>query len=75
MYLDETRINSHAAPERIWVDEDGMDGWKRSSRKGERLIIVHAGTACTINGSPNAAKGSSQKQNLLSMMNAQHFLE
>ena len=39
VYLDETWINSHAAPERIWVDEDGSGGWKRPSGKGERLII------------------------------------
>ena len=41
--LDETWLNSHAAPERLWVDCDGSGGWRRPSCKGQRLIILHAG--------------------------------
>ena len=45
IYLDETWTNSHSTPERIWVDRDGCGGWGRPSEKGERLIIIHAGSA------------------------------
>ena len=43
VYLDETWVNSHMAPEQIWVDQDGRGGWKRPSGKGQRLITLHAG--------------------------------
>ena len=43
VFLDETWVNSHVAPERIWIDEDGSGGWKRPSGRGRRLIILHAG--------------------------------
>ena len=45
VFLDETWTNSHAAPEKLWVDRDGTGGWRRPSGKGERLIIVHAGSS------------------------------
>lgn len=32
------------ASEKIWVDKDGSGGWKRPGGKGERLIILHAGS-------------------------------
>ena len=73
VYLDETWINSHAAPERIWVDEDGMGGWKRPSGKGERLIIVHAGTA--LGWVPECGKwfkSKTKSANYHDEMNAQH---
>ena len=66
----------YAAPERIWVDEGGMDGWKRSSGKGERLIIVHAGTA--LRWVPECGKRFKSKTKSAfyhDEMNAQHFLE
>ena len=43
IYLDETWLNAHAAPERIWYDDEGKGGFKRPSGKGQRLIILHAG--------------------------------
>ena len=43
IYLDETWLNAHAAPERIWYDDKGKGGFKRPSGKGQRLIIFHAG--------------------------------
>ena len=39
LYLDETWINSHAAPERVWVDSDGSGGWKWPNEKRERLSL------------------------------------
>ena len=44
VFLDETWLNSHAAPEKLWVDCDGSGGWRRPSGKGQRLIILHAGS-------------------------------
>ena len=35
VYLDETWANSHMAPERLWLDEQGRGGWKRPSGKGQ----------------------------------------
>ena len=43
VFLDETWTNLHAAPEKLCVDRDGTGGWRRSSGKGKRLIIVHQG--------------------------------
>ena len=34
VFLDETWLNSHAAPERIWVDSDETGGFKHPSGKG-----------------------------------------
>ena len=31
VFLDETWLNSHAAPERIWVDSDETGGFKHPS--------------------------------------------
>ena len=76
VYLDDTWINSHAAPERIWVDEDGSGGWKRPSGKGERLIILHAGIA--LGWVPECGKWFKSKTKSADYhdeMNAQHFLE
>ena len=47
VYIDETWLNSHAAPERIWVDTDAVGGFRHPSGKGQRLIILHAGS---VNG-------------------------
>ena len=43
VFPDKTWVNSHVAPERIWIDKDGSGGWKRPSGRGRRLIILHAG--------------------------------
>ena len=76
MYLDETWINSHEAPERIWVDEDGSGGWKRPSGKGEKLIIVHAGTALgSVPECGNWFKSKTKSADYHDEMNAQHSLE
>ena len=39
VYIDETWLNSHAAPERIWIDTDAVGGFRHPSGKGQRLII------------------------------------
>lgn len=44
VYTDETWVNAHHGHDMVWVDVDGSGGWKQPSGKGERLIVVHAGT-------------------------------
>ena len=76
VFLDETWTNSHAAPEKLWVYRDGTGGWRRPSGKGERLIIVHAGSSS--GWVPNSGKFFRSKKNsgdYHDEMNATHFLE
>ena len=42
MYTDETWVNAHNTKDCICVDSDGKRGWEVPSRKGQRLIVVHA---------------------------------
>ena len=44
VFIDETWLNSHAAPERIWIDADAVGGFRHPSGKGQRQIILHAGS-------------------------------
>ncbi|XP_062520191.1 uncharacterized protein LOC134195205 [Corticium candelabrum] len=76
VYLDETWANSHMAPERLWLDEQGRGGWKRPSGKGQRLIILHAGSE--TGWTPNADLVFRSKKNSTDYhdeMNSEHFLE
>ena len=43
IYTDETWVNACNANEYKCADSDGKGGWKVSSGKGQRLIVVHAG--------------------------------
>ena len=45
VYTGETWANAHHTNEYIWVDYDDKGGWKVTSGKGQRLIVVHAGGA------------------------------
>ena len=45
IYTNETWVNAHHTQEYVWVDSDGKGGWKVPSGKGQRLIILHAGSA------------------------------
>ena len=47
VFIDETWLNSYAAPERLWIDADAVGGFRHPSGKGQRLIILHAGS---VNG-------------------------
>ena len=67
---------THMQPERIWVDSDGKGGWKRPSGKGERLIIIHAGSqAGWIPQCGKCFKSRTKSDDYHDEMNAQHFLE
>ena len=77
MFLDETWLNSHAAPKRIWVDEnDQSGGWRRPSGKGQRLIVLRAGS-CEgwIPGVKLVSRSKKKLDNFHDEMNAKHFLE
>ena len=76
VYLDETWANSSIAPERLWLDEDGRGGWKRSSGKGRRLIILHAGSK--RGWVPNCAlvfRSKKHTGDYHDEMNGDHFLD
>ena len=76
IYHNETWTNSHSTPERIWVDRDGFGGWRRPSEKGERLIIIPAGSA--TGWIPNVGEHFRSKKKSLHYhdeMNAARFLE
>ena len=77
VYLDETWLNSHAAPERVWVDEaDQSGGWRRPTGKGQRLIVLHAGS-CEgwISGAELVFRSKKKSDDFHDEMNAKHFLE
>ena len=76
VFLDETWLNSHAAPERIWVDSDETGGFKHPSGKGQRLIILHAGSRNGwIPGCELIFVSKKKSDDYHDEMNAQHFLE
>ena len=77
VFLDETWLNSHATPKRIWVDESGQSGgWSRPNGKGQRLIVLHAGS-CEgwIPGVELVFRSKTKWDNFHDEMNAKHFLE
>ena len=43
VYLDEYWLNAHHTREHCWIDYDGKGCLRLTSRKGGRLIILHAG--------------------------------
>ena len=64
------------ALEKIWVDKDGSGGWKRPGGKGERLIILHAGS--TQGWIPNCQlvfKSKTHSSDYHDEMNIAHFME
>ena len=76
VFLDETWLNSHAAPERLWVDCDGSGGWRRPSRKGQRLIILHAGNCKGwIPGCELVFRSKTKSEDYHDEINTQHFME
>ena len=76
VFLDETWLNSHAAPERLWVDCDGSGGWRRPSGKGQRLIILHAGHCKGwVPGCELVFRSKTKSEDYHDEMNTQHFME
>lgn len=76
VFLDETWLNSHAAPEKLWVDCDGSGGWRRPSGKGQRLIILHAGSReGWVPESELVFRSKTRSEDYHDEMNTQHFME
>lgn len=76
IYLDETWINASHTNSKCWVDSKGQGGFPTPVGKGQRLIIVHAGSA---NGFVKDAKLSFIAKNdtgdYHNEMNSKHFEE
>ena len=69
-------MNSHAAPEKIWVDSSGAGGWKHPSGKGQRLIILHTGsTDGWVPGVELVFQSKTKSSDYHDEMNSLHFLE
>lgn len=77
IYLDETWLNSHHARELLWVDTtSGMGGWKRPSGKGERLIILHAGSEeGWVKDADDVFRAKSNTGDYHNEMNILHFMD
>lgn len=76
IYLDETWINANHTVKKCWVDKDGKGGIACPLGKGQRLIIVHAGSSTGF--VPNAKLSFVSKTNSSDYhdeMNAKHFEE
>ena len=44
VFIDETWITTHHTKDREWQSKDGTQGRHVTSSKGQRLIILHAGS-------------------------------
>ena len=76
VYMDETWVNAHHTNNYIWVDSDGKGGWKVPSGKGQRLIIVHAGSAeGWVEGADLVFKSKTKSADYHDEMNSEHFME
>ena len=76
VYTDETWVNAHHSNEYIWVDNDGKGGWKVPSGKGQRLIVVHAGSAeGWIDGGALVFRSKTNSGDYHEEMNSEHYME
>ncbi|XP_065831984.1 uncharacterized protein [Oscarella lobularis] len=76
VFLDETWANAHISKERIWLDDSGRGGWKRPSGRGQRLIILHAGSKNGwIPGASLVFRSKKSSGDYHDEMNAKHFNE
>ncbi len=76
VYTDETWVNAHHGFDHVWVDPDGNGGWKQPSGKGNRLIVVHAGSR--YGWVPNAAlvfRSRTKSVDYHDEMNSEHYME
>ena len=72
--MDETWVNAHHTNNYIWVDSDGKGGWKVPSGKGQRLIIVHVGSAeGWVEGADLVFKSKTKSADYHDEMNSEHY--
>ena len=73
IYMDETLVNTHHNSNYLWVDEGRL---KVPSGKGNRLIIVHAGSReGWVNNASLVLQSISSTGNYHNEMNISHFME
>ena len=76
IYTDKTWVNAHHTEEYVWVDSDGKGGWKVPSRKGKRLIVLHAGSAeGWVPGADLMFRSKTNSADYQEEMNSEHFME
>ena len=75
IYLDETWINANHTPSKCWVDRDGKGDISASLRKGQRLIIVHAGSCDGFVPQADLNFVSKNSGDYHDEMNGKHFEE
>ena len=76
IYIDEIWVNAHHTQEDIWVDSDGKGRWKVPSGKGQRLIVLHAGSAeGWVPGADLMFRSKTNSADYHDEMNNEHFME
>ena len=75
IYLDETWINANHSPSKCWVDSEGKGGLPTPIGKGQRLIIVHAGSSDGFVPEANLNFISKKTSDYHDEMNGKHFEE
>ena len=87
MYLDETWANAHDGKEKVWVEDDPRasggtasggtkGGIRKPSRKGSRLIILHAGgESGWVDGAALVFQSKKATGDYHDEMTVQHFEE
>ena len=59
-----------------WVDYDSKGGWKVSSGKGQRLIVVHAGgVKGWVDGADLVFKSRTNSADYHAEMNTEYYME
>lgn len=75
-YMDETWVNAQHTNRYIWIDSDGKGGWKVPSGKGQRLIVVHAGSVeGWVEGADLVFQLKTNSADYHDEMNSEHFME
>ena len=60
----------------VWVDSDGKGGWKVPSGKGQKLIVLHAGSAeGWVTGADLMFRSKTNSADYHNEMDSEHFME
>ena len=60
----------------VWVDSDGKGGWMVPSGKGQKLIVLHAGSAeGWMIGADLMFRSKTNSADYHNEMNSEHFME
>ncbi len=75
IYMDETWLNANHTVGKCWMDADGNGGIPSPLGKGQRLIIVHAGSSLGFVPNAKLSFVSKKSSDYHDEMNSQHFEE